>query len=93
MNLPALSKSGYKKHEQKLLKVVTEDSMCNAAKEVAETFNRDECGVSVDGAWQRRGHTSLNGCVAVLSMDTGKVLDLGSYVFVLPHLQKTTKNA
>ncbi|GFY31634.1 uncharacterized protein TNCV_4199451 [Trichonephila clavipes] len=34
------------------------------------------CGVSVDGTWQRRGHSSLNGCVAVLSIDTGKVLDL-----------------
>ncbi|GFT70552.1 hypothetical protein TNCV_1133151 [Trichonephila clavipes] len=31
---------------------------------------------SVDGTWQRRGHSSLNGCVAVLSIDTGKVLDL-----------------
>ncbi|GIY34099.1 uncharacterized protein CEXT_435321 [Caerostris extrusa] len=79
MNLPALSKSGYKKHEDKLLKVVrdvAEYSMCNAAKEVAETFNHDECGVSVDGTWQRRGHTSLNGCVALLSIDTRKVLDL-----------------
>ncbi|GIY87918.1 uncharacterized protein CDAR_178071 [Caerostris darwini] len=55
LNLPALSKSGYKKHENRLLKVVTdvaEDSMCNAAKEVAETLNRNECGVSVDGTWQ-----------------------------------------
>ncbi|GIY30795.1 uncharacterized protein CDAR_217871 [Caerostris darwini] len=79
LNLPALSKSGYKKHEHRLLKVVTdvaEDSMCNAAKEVAETFNLDVCGISVDGTWQRRGHTDIKGCVAVLSIDTGKVLDL-----------------
>ncbi|GIX88713.1 uncharacterized protein CDAR_494601 [Caerostris darwini] len=79
INLSALSKSGYKKHEHRLLKVVTDvadDSMCNAGKEVAETFNRDECGVSVDGTWQRRGHTFLNGCVAVFFIDTGKLLDL-----------------
>ncbi|GIY96312.1 hypothetical protein CEXT_42991 [Caerostris extrusa] len=65
--------------------------MCNAAKEVAETLNRDECGVSVDGTWQRRGHTSLNGCVAVLSIDTGKVLDLevmSSYCSTCRKLQK-----
>ena len=35
-----------------------------------------DIGVSVDGTWQRRGYVSLNGAVAVLSMDTGKVLDI-----------------
>ncbi|GIY41809.1 uncharacterized protein CEXT_268021 [Caerostris extrusa] len=96
MNLPALSKSGYKKHEHKLLKVVTdvaEDSMCNAAKEVAETFNRDECVVFVDGTWQHRGHTSLNGCVAVLSIDTGEVLDLEVMSSYCPTCRKLQKFA
>ena len=32
--------------------------------------------MSVDGAWQKRGFSSLNGCVAAISMDTGKVLDV-----------------
>ncbi|GFX81177.1 uncharacterized protein TNCV_1911691 [Trichonephila clavipes] len=27
---------------------------------------------SVDGTWQRRGHLSLNGCVSVISIDTGR---------------------
>ncbi|GIY85293.1 hypothetical protein CDAR_508361 [Caerostris darwini] len=79
----SLSKSGYKKHEHKLLKVVTDvakDSMCNAAKEIAENFNKNEYGVSVDGTWQHRGHTSLNGCI------NGKYR-LGSYVFIVLHLQ------
>ncbi|GIY92524.1 uncharacterized protein CEXT_150421 [Caerostris extrusa] len=100
MNLPALSKSTVCARAFYNLKVVTdvaEDSMCNAAKEVAETFNRDECGISVDGTWQRRGHTSLNGCVAVLSIDTGKVLDLevmSSYCPTCRKLQKKMhKNA
>ncbi|GIY99578.1 uncharacterized protein CEXT_71661 [Caerostris extrusa] len=49
-----------------------------------------------DGTWQRRGHTSLNGCVAVLSIDTGKVLDLevmSSYCPTCRKLQKMHKNA
>ncbi|GFT95622.1 uncharacterized protein TNCV_310391 [Trichonephila clavipes] len=53
--------------------------MTEAADEVRKLKNTSdvaECGVSVDGTWQRRGHSSLNGCVAVLSIDTGKVLDL-----------------
>ena len=35
-----------------------------------------KCGVSVDGTWQRRGFSSLNGCVSAISMDTGKVVDV-----------------
>ncbi|GFX75447.1 uncharacterized protein TNCV_2547181 [Trichonephila clavipes] len=31
---------------------------------------------AVDGSWQRRGHMSLNGCVSVISIDTGKILVL-----------------
>ncbi|GFW26831.1 uncharacterized protein TNCV_1376741 [Trichonephila clavipes] len=53
--------------------------MIEAADEVRKLKNTSdvaECGVSVDGTWQRRGHSSLNGCVAVLSIDTGKVVDL-----------------
>ncbi|GBM99922.1 hypothetical protein AVEN_248279-1 [Araneus ventricosus] len=33
------------------------------------------CGVSVDGKWQRRCYSSLNGCATVISIDTGNVLD------------------
>ncbi|GFY46583.1 uncharacterized protein TNIN_160791 [Trichonephila inaurata madagascariensis] len=49
--------------------------MNEAAAEVRKKNNFDEviqyC-VSVDGTWQRRGHLSLNGCVSVISIDTGK---------------------
>jgi hypothetical protein len=31
-----------------------------------------ETAVSFDGTWQRRGFTSLNGCVTVISMENGK---------------------
>ena len=35
-----------------------------------------DIGVSVDGTWQRRGYSSLNGVVVAISIDTGKILDL-----------------
>ncbi|GBM23629.1 hypothetical protein AVEN_117381-1 [Araneus ventricosus] len=34
------------------------------------------CGVSMDGIWQKRGYSSLNGCVSCISVDNGKVLDI-----------------
>ena len=41
--------------------------------------NKDEQGisdvtVSCDGSWQKRGHSSLNGVVTVISSDSGKYL-------------------
>ncbi|GFU94960.1 uncharacterized protein TNCV_332961 [Trichonephila clavipes] len=47
-----------------------------ASKEVQNLKKSTTCGASVDGSWQRRGHMSLNGCVSVISIDTGKILDL-----------------
>ena len=35
-----------------------------------------ETAVSVDGTWQKRGVSSLNGAVAELSIQTEKVLDI-----------------
>ncbi|GFT91598.1 hypothetical protein TNCV_1534211 [Trichonephila clavipes] len=32
--------------------------------------------LTVDGTWQCRGYSSMNGCVAALSVDTGKVVDI-----------------
>jgi hypothetical protein len=33
-------------------------------------------GVSSDGTWQRRGYSSMNGCVTTISMDTGRCIDV-----------------
>ena len=33
------------------------------------------CSVTVDGTWQKRGHTSKIGVVFVISVDTGEILD------------------
>lgn len=48
----------------------------NAAAELRCVVQSTECGVSGDGTWQRRGHSSLNGCVTLISIDTGKVIDV-----------------
>ncbi|GFW72145.1 uncharacterized protein TNCV_4790321 [Trichonephila clavipes] len=77
LNLPRLSKTAYTNHENKLMLVnseVSELSMQKAASELLvlhPTINKIvECGISVDGTWQRRGYSSMNGCVAALSVDT-----------------------
>ena len=64
----------------KHVKNIAKKSMANAASEIRNTQNAGEndivnCPVSCDGTWQKRGYSSQNGCVAVISVDTGKVLD------------------
>ena len=39
-------------------------------------LNSCQCGVSCDGTWQKRGFSSRNRCVTVISIHTGKVLDV-----------------
>ncbi|GFV52629.1 uncharacterized protein TNCV_2873001 [Trichonephila clavipes] len=60
--------------------VVSNNVRTEAADEVRKLKNTSsdvaECGVSVDGTLQRRVHSLLNGCVNVLSIDIGQVLDL-----------------
>lgn len=62
-------------------------SMVDAAAKVCSVMLSDECGVSDDGTWQRHGHSSLNGFVSVISVDTGKVIDM-RYFPVSPTLSK-----
>lgn len=103
LNLPSLSKTAYVKHERKLttvVKGVAEKFMKSAASDVATqkqdpTDKISKCGVSVDGTWQRRGYTSLNGCVSAISVDTGKVIDIeimSSYCPVCKKLERMPKN-
>ena len=79
MNIPTLpTKNNYGKMNKTLRSAVYQvanDSMKRAGEEIKEKSLND-CGVSVDGCWQKRGFVSLNGCVAALSIDTGKVLDV-----------------
>ncbi|GFV49484.1 uncharacterized protein TNCV_4544671 [Trichonephila clavipes] len=83
LNLPRLSKTAYTNHENKLMSVISEVSELSMQKAASEllvlhpTKNKIlECGIYVDGTWQRRGYSSMNGCVAALSVDTGKVVDI-----------------
>ena len=64
-------------------KCIAKESMKKAGevKSLKETSSEEggpiyNCGVSCHGTWQKRGDSSLNGCVTVISIDTGKVLDV-----------------
>ena len=86
MNLPApVKKSAYNKIKNKIhvaVKEVATEVMQDAAEELREVsgvVNEDEIAdtaISCDGTWQKRGFTSLNGAVVVMSIETGKVLDI-----------------
>ena len=56
-------------------KGVTEKSMSMAAAKLRGAADSTDVGVSVDRTWQRKDFTSLNGVMAVISIDSGKVLE------------------
>lgn len=78
MNIPP-PPDNYRQHEIHLCNVMqtlSNESMEKAVEEVVDTSESRDICVAVDGSWQKRGHTSLNGVVTVTSVDTGKVLDV-----------------
>ena len=56
-------------------KRVAEKSMSMAASKLRGAADSADVGVSVDGIWQRKGFTYLNGVITAISIDSGKVLD------------------
>ncbi|GBN36216.1 hypothetical protein AVEN_60880-1 [Araneus ventricosus] len=83
LNLPAfLSKVYFSIQELKHLHAsvsVAENSMKHAAGEIRnadDSVPSVKCGVSVDGTWQRRGYSCLNGVVSTISILSGKVIDM-----------------
>ena len=84
MNLPLLmAKSTYSNINNTLHQAyesVAEESMQTAGKELHELSEQasevKDCKVSVDGTWQKRGHSSLNGVVTVIISTIGKCLDV-----------------
>ena len=62
----------------KAAKTVAVKTMKDAANEFRNNQLKEvnQCAVSCDGTWQRRGHRSMNGCVTTLSMENGKCLDV-----------------
>ena len=85
MNLPKpMTRCNYDKLSNLLrdaVKSVAETSMKNAAQTTRANINvndddiKVDTGVSVDGSWQRRGFSSSNGVVTVISNENGKILD------------------
>ena len=84
MNMPKpMNKNNYNKLAisiKEACKVVAEETMSDAASELRAKQTQLSNKVvnekiSCDGSWQRRGFSSLNGFVAAISMDNGKVLD------------------
>lgn len=65
----------------KHVKVVAKDGMFNTAKKsgMPSMLGEDDvlnCGVSCDGTWQKRAYSSQNGCVIIMTIDTGEALDV-----------------
>lgn len=85
MNLPApLTKRNYNctiKVIRDVVKQVAIDIMKDSVNDLRVKHSIPEGGnldtaISCDGSWQRRGYSSLNGFVSVISMESGKVLDI-----------------
>ena len=82
MNIPRpMSKNAFYKIN-KIVAAAVEDiakeTMLDTANELLNNKESTDVGVSVDGAWKRRGYASLNGLVAAISINTGKVIDVES---------------
>ena len=84
MNLSKpFSKTLYDKANEKLFKAYQDACLLSCKEAALETINKlggssdvvTDCQVSVDGAWQKRGHSSLNGVVTVMSKENRKCLD------------------
>ena len=106
MNIPQPQRpKSFKKSSHVIAKhanTVAVKSMKAAAKEVCvlkkseDGTNAINCGVSCDGTWQRRGHSSLNECFSGMLIDTGKVLDvkeLSTFCKECSHYEKLDKNS
>lgn len=73
---PVSNFSLYNKKISQSLQEVSTASMKNAANEAKELNESKDIAGALDGTWHKRGHTSLNGVMALTSVDTGKVIDV-----------------
>lgn len=88
---PPVTKKAYNEHLIRIEKAASshaEEVMQDAAHRLKEKIRQEqpdniECGetdiahvaVTVDGTWQKRGHSSKIGVIFVISVDTGEILD------------------
>ena len=85
LNMPnCITQAPYDSIKKSLLRSYTEVSHASQAKAAKETKEElgllgiddvVDCSVSVDGTWQKRGYSSLNGVVTLMSNANGKCLD------------------
>ena len=85
------------------VKEVAETVMQEAALEIYNKTYDDNCddnivdtGISVDGTWNKRGLTSLNGAVAAISIETGRIFDVEAmtrYCLRCINIEKFRENA
>lgn len=59
-----------------VIKKAANDCMIEAVQDIVQKTESTDLAVAVDGSWQKRGFSSLNGVVTVTSMETGMVLDV-----------------
>ena len=80
MNLPKLMTAyNYDKIANWLNVVAREvanDTMIDASEDVLSKCKDSNDDVSCDGSGQKKGYSSLNGVIMVMSMDNGKILDI-----------------
>ena len=64
------------------IKSVAEETMSEACVDIRNNFLPDvnddvivNTAILCDGSWHRRGYSSINGVVTIISMDSGKILD------------------
>lgn len=98
MNLPP-PPSKFERYNANLsqaLSSVCVNSMSNAVEgAVSRNNNSRDITVALDGTWQKRGHTSLNGVITATSLDTGKVIDfecLSKFCFVCKNQSSDCEN-
>ena len=69
-----------KEHCEELMKEAAERLRSDIVSDAPELVDEDAdgalpCTVTVDGTWQKRGHTSKIGVIFVISVKTGEILD------------------
>ncbi|GFY06485.1 uncharacterized protein TNCV_412351 [Trichonephila clavipes] len=94
LGLPFLSKLAFRNQERKLLNAterVAQENINAALSEIKGSNSFTKCGISIDGTWQRRGYSSLNGCASAISVDTGHIIE-NNKLFPSPSKTKSVVN-
>jgi hypothetical protein len=98
MNMPSppTRRNFTKIQNKELLPVVKQVANDNLMKNVMNVKDscgneKGECGISLDGTWQRWCHVSHNDVVTTISLDTKKVLDVKVLYYKCQACQKWQK--